>query len=307
MAAHRLPSKTLEFLADFSLSLVAVIWGSTFIVVKQAVEVVPVFSFLFLRFLLAGLLLVLPLAPRLKRMNRHVLRDGLVLGTLLFLAFATQTLGLARTPATTTAFITSLYVVFVPILASLILKKRTRREAVIGVILSTVGLALITLQGKFTLSSGELLVLLCAFLYGIHIILIDRYSRRNDFALLTLVQVSVVAILSLASSLLVEPRTIPERLDPRLISALVVTSVFATVLAFGIQTGMQKYTTPTKAAILFTLEPVSAAFFSYWLGGELLRPRQYLGALLILLAVIVSETGSYRQPEGTGKSAPDVR
>jgi drug/metabolite transporter (DMT)-like permease len=86
-----------------------------------------------------------------------------------------------------------------------------------------------------------------------------------------------------------------------------VTSVFATVLAFGIQTGMQKYTTPTKAAILFTLEPVSAAFFSYWLGGELLRPRQYLGALLILLAVIVSETGSYRQPEGTGKSAPDVR
>jgi drug/metabolite transporter (DMT)-like permease len=290
-----LPSKSLEFLADFSLLSVAVIWGSTFIVVKQAVEQVPVFSFLFMRFLLAGLLLGLVLVPRLKRLNRQVLRDGLVLGTFLFLGFATQTLGLTRTPATTTAFITSLYVVFVPVLSSLILKKKTRLEAVAGVVLSTVGLALITLRGKLTLSRGEFLVLLCAFIYGIHIILIDRYSRRSDPALLTLVQVSVVAIFSLACSLLADPQTVPERFEPRLIAALVVTGVFATVIAFGIQTGMQKYTTPTKAAILFTLEPVSAAFFSYFLGGELLRTRQYVGAGLILLAVVVTETGSWRQ------------
>jgi len=286
-------TKPTEFLADLSLLFVAIIWGSTFIIVKQSVESTPVISFLFMRFTLAGVLLVLISAPKLKDIDKRVLADGLLLGIALFLAYAFQTFGLTVTSASITAFITGLFVVFVPILSSLFLKKLPRQEAMVGVVLATIGLALITLQDTFLLSLGEFLVLLCAFFVAIHIILTDKFSRRNDYTLLTLVQVNVVALFSLIFSVLFDPRVIPQQFNQQLIFSLIITSVFATVVAFVIQMGMQKHTTPTKTAIIFIMEPVSAAFFSYWLGGELLTTKQYAGTFLILLAMVFTEAGTY--------------
>ncbi len=286
-------TKPTEFFADLSLLFIAIIWGSTFIIVKQSVESTPVISFLFMRFTLAGVLLVLISAPKLKDIDKRVLADGLLLGIALFLAYAFQTFGLTVTSASITAFITGLFVVFVPILSSLFLKKLPRQEAMVGVVLATIGLALITLQDTFLLSLGEFLVLLCAFFVAIHIILTDKFSRRNDYTLLTLVQVNVVALFSLIFSVLFDPRIIPQQFSQQLIFSLIITSVFATVVAFVIQMGMQKHTTPTKTAIIFIMEPVSAAFFSYWLGGELLTTKQYAGTFLILLAMVFTEGGTY--------------
>lgn len=286
-------TKPTEFFADLSLLFVAIIWGSTFIIVKQSVESTPVSSFLFMRFTLAGVLLVLISAPKLKDIDKRVLADGLLLGIALFLAYAFQTFGLTVTSASITAFITGLFVVFVPILSSLFLKKLPRQEAMVGVVLATIGLALITLQDTFLLSLGEFLVLLCAFFVAIHIILTDKFSRRNDYTLLTLVQVNVVALFSLIFSVLFDPRVIPQQFSQQLIFSLIITSVFATVVAFVIQMGMQKHTTPTKTAIIFIMEPVSAAFFSYWVGGELLTSKQYIGTFLILLAMVFTEAGAY--------------
>lgn len=286
-------TKPTEFLADLSLLFVAIIWGSTFIIVKQSLVSTPVFSFLFMRFTLAGMLLVLISAPKLKAIDKRVLADGLMLGIALLLAYAFQTFGLTVTSASITAFITGLFVVFVPILSSLFLKKLPRQEAMVGVVLATIGLALITLQDTFLLSFGEFLVVLCAFFVAIHIILTDRFSRRNDFTLLTLVQVNVVALFSLIFSVLFDPRVIPQQFNQQLIFSLIITSVFATVVAFGIQMGMQKHTTPTKTAIIFTMEPVSSVFFSYWLGEELLTTKQYAGTFLILLAMVFTEAGTY--------------
>ncbi len=286
-------TKPTEFFADLSLLFVAIIWGSTFIIVKQSLVSTPVFSFLFMRFTLAGVLLVLISAPKLKAIDKRVLTDGLLLGIALFLAYAFQTFGLTVTSASITAFITGLFVVFVPILSSLFLKKLPRQEAMVGVVLATIGLALITLQDTFLLSLGEFLVLLCAFFVAIHIILTDKFSRRNDYTLLTLVQVNVVALFSLIFSVLFDPRIIPQQFSQQLIFSLIITSVFATVVAFVIQMGMQKHTTPTKTAIIFIMEPVSAAFFSYWLGGELLTTKQYAGTFLILLAMVFTEAGTY--------------
>ena len=285
--------RPIEFLADFSLAVVALIWGSTFIVVKQSIEQTPVFSFLFMRFLLAFVLLLLVSLPKLKALDRRHLKDGSILGTLLFLAYASQTFGLGTTTATATAFITSLYVVLVPILSALYLRKIPGTEAVIAVVLSTAGLALVTLKGRLSLSFGELLILGCALLYAVHIILTDKYSRRNDFRLLTMIQIGVVAMLSLVFSALKDPRTVPQHFDRQLIVSLILTGVFATVVAIGVQTGMQKFTTPTKAAIIYTLEPVSAIFFGYWLGKEILSAQQYVGTFLILLAMFVLEIGTY--------------
>jgi drug/metabolite transporter (DMT)-like permease len=286
-------TKPTEFFADLSLLFIAIIWGSTFIIVKQSVESTPVISFLFMRFTLAGVLLVLISAPKLKDIDKRVLADGFLLGIALFLAYAFQTFGLTVTLASITAFITGLYVVFVPILSSLFLKKLPRQEAMVGVVLATIGLALITLQDTFLLSLGEFLVLLCAFFVAIHIILTDKFSRRNDSTLLTLVQVNVVALFSLIFSVLFDPRIIPQQFSQQLIFSLIITSIFATVVAFVIQMGMQKHTTPTKTAIIFIMEPVSAAFFSYWLGGELLTTKQYAGTFLILLAMVFTEGGTY--------------
>jgi len=286
-------NKPTEFLADLSLLFVAIIWGSTFIIVKQSVENTPVFSFLFMRFALAGILLILINAPKLKAIDKRVLTDGAMLGMALFLAYSFQTFALTVTSASITAFITGLFVVFVPVLSSVFLRKLPRQEAMIGVVFATIGLALITLQGKFHVSFGEFLALVCAFFIAIHIILTDKLSRRNDFGLLTLVQINIVALFSLIFSFFLDPRVIPIQFNNQLIFSLIINSIFATFVAFVIQTSMQKYTTPTKAAIIFIMEPVSSAFFSYWIGGELLTAKQYVGTSFILLAMVFTEAGTY--------------
>jgi len=285
--------KPAEFFADLSLLFVAIIWGSTFIIVKQSVEYIPVFSFLFMRFALAGMLLIFINAPKLKAIDKGVLTDGMMLGIALFLAYAFQTFALTVTSASITAFITGLFVVFVPVLSSIFLKKLPRQEAMIGVVFATIGLAFITLQGKFFVSFGEFLAFVCAFFIAIHIILTDKLSRRNDFGLLTMVQVNMVALFSLIFSLFLDPCVIPRHFNNQLIFSLIINSVFATVVAFVIQTSMQKHTTPTKAAIIFIMEPVSSAFFSYWIGGELLTAKQYVGTSFILLAMVFTEAGTY--------------
>ena len=286
-------NKPTEFLADLSLLFVAIIWGSTFIIVKQSVENIPVFSFLFMRFALAGMLLILINAPKLKAIDKGVLADGVMLGIALFLAYAFQTFALTATSASITAFITGLFVIFVPVLSSVFLRKLPRQEAMIGVVFATIGLAVITLQGKFLVSFGEFLALVCAFFIAIHIILTDKLSRRNDFGLLTMVQVNMVALFSLIFSLFLDPRIIPVQFNNQLIFSLIINGIFATAVAFVIQTGMQKHTTPTKAAIIFIMEPVSSTFFSYWIGGELLTAKQYVGTSLILLAMVFTEAGTY--------------
>jgi drug/metabolite transporter (DMT)-like permease len=285
--------KPTEFLADLSLLFVAIIWGSTFIIVKQSVENIPVFSFLFMRFALAGMLLILINTPKLKAIDKGVLADGVMLGMALFLAYAFQTFALTATSASITAFITGLFVVFVPVLSSVFLRKLPRQEAMIGVVFATIGLAFITLEGKFLVSFGEFLAFVCAFFIAIHIILTDKLSRRNDYGLLTLVQVNVVALFSLIFSFFLDPRVIPIQFNNQLIFSLIINSVFATFVAFVIQTSMQKYTTPTKAAIIFIMEPVSSAFFSYWIGGELLTAKQYVGTSFILFAMVFTEAGTY--------------
>lgn len=285
--------KPTEFLADLSLLFVAIIWGSTFIIVKQSVENIPVFSFLFMRFALAGMLLILINVPKLKAIDKGVLADGVMLGIALFLAYAFQTFALTAASASITAFITGLFVVFVPILSSVFLRKLPRQEAMIGVVFATIGLGFITLQGRFIVSFGEFLALVCAFFIAIHIILTDKLSRRNDFCLLTMVQVNIVGLFSLIFSFFLDPSVIPIQFNDQLIFSLIINSVFATFVAFVIQMSMQKYTTPTKAAIIFIMEPVSSAFFSYWIGGELLTAKQYVGTSFILLAMVFTEAGTY--------------
>ena len=286
-------SKFREYGADASLLFISIIWGSTFIITKQALENVPVFSFLSLRFAAASVLLVIICFPRIKHITFQTIQDGTVLGAVLFLTYAFQTVGLKYTQATVAAFITGLYVIIVPVFSLLILKKSPRPFALIGVLLAFAGLVLVTLNGRIVLSRGEVLVLVNALFASFHIIFIDFYSRRNDIYLLTAIQIFVVFICSILSSVLFEKDGFSYSYSDQLVFAVFLTGILATVVAFLIQTGLQKYTTPTKAAIIYTMEPVSSAFFSYFIGAELLTLRQYIGAMIIVFAVLFVELESY--------------
>ena len=204
------------------------------------------------------------------------------------------------TPASVTAFITGLYVIFVPLLWSLIRRALPSWNVALGILLALAGLALVTLREAISLTSGEFLVLICAIFCAVHIILTDTFSKRNDAAILTMVQVSIVSLESLAFSLYCDPGVIPDAFPSPVILALIVTSIFATVVAFGVQTAVQKFTSPNHTAIIFTMEPVAAAIFSALMGESPLNLRQYLGGGLIIAAMILTKSG------GTNLDDPEI-
>lgn len=282
-----------RWLADASLLLVTLIWGTTFVVVKEALTAVTPAAFLALRFLLATVALCLVAGPRLRRLSRADLRGGLLLGLFLFAGFFFQTTGLQTTSASAAAFITGLSVVIVPGLAWLTLGQRPSRAVWVGVILATVGLALLTLRETPLPQAGDLLVLLCALAFAGHIVATGALAPHSPPLALTTVQVATVALLSLP---LAGP-SLTLALPGEVWAAVAFTGLGATALVFAVQTWAQRYTSPTHAALIFTLEPVFAALFAALVAGERLTPPALVGAALMLAGMLVAELG--RGPETT--------
>ncbi|BAI81268.1 drug/metabolite transporter [Deferribacter desulfuricans SSM1] len=285
--------KLREYIADISLIFISLIWGSTFVIIKEAIEDVNVFSFLTIRFGLATIIMLFFVFKRVDKL-RDSFVPGLFLGLTLFAVFAFQTIGLKYTLASIAGFLTGLYVIFVPILSVIFLKQVPRITSIIGVIFALSGLYMISFYGEVAeFNIGIVFLILNAFFIAIHIILIDIYSKKYDVVILTFIQFLVIFVLSFLFSLLFKENLFDITFNGELIFAFILTGVFATVVAFFIQILMQKYTTPTKAALIFTFEPVSAAFFGYLIGAEILAFKQYIGSFLILLSIIISEVGPF--------------
>ncbi len=281
------PSRRTQFAADAALLLVALVWGSTFVMVKRAVAAYPVFPFLAIRFGIGGLALaVLCLAVR-ARVTWHTVKNGAILGLLLFGGYALQTVGLQWTSASKAGFITGLSVVMVPILAALLVRTTPSRAAMIGVVLAAAGLGLLTLQNSTAINIGDLVVLGCAVCFALHVVGISAFARASHPIALAMVQISVVAVLSALAGL-VRPATWPTpTFDTWMAAAF--TGILATAAAIGIQTAAQRYTTPTHAALILTAEPIFAAVFGVLLAGEALSPRATAGGLIILQGMLASE------------------
>jgi len=287
-----------QILADLGLLLVTAIWGATFVMVQQAVDSFPVFGFLTIRFGLALLSLVPFTVVRLIRrrngtagvrasINSHEVRAGVIIGLALFAGYAFQTYGLRLTTPAKAGFITGLSVVMVPLFSAILLHRPPERSATFGILLATGGLALMSLQGDLSVMLGDLIVLACAVSFALHIIAVGSYSPRMDSLNLVTVQIGTVAILSLFASLILE-RPWPA-VQPITIQAAAFTGVVATALAFGIQTVAQRFTTPTHTALIFSMEPVWAGLFSFWLIGEVLGSRALVGGALILAGMLAAE------------------
>jgi len=279
--------KKRQFLADGLLLLVALVWGGTFIMVQDAVAGYPVLAFLALRFGLAALAL-LPFGwRRLRSLGWRGVGSGALLGLLLFSGYGFQTFGLRHTTSSKVGLITGLSVVLVPLLTALILRRRPRLPAIMGVALAACGLVLLTFEGRLDLQTGDALAAVCALCFALHIVSVAAFAPKSDPIALTLVQVLTVSLLSLAASLLTEgPLTLP---NGQAWFAAAFTGILATAAAFLAQTALQRLTTPTHTALIFTAEPVFAAIFGVILAGEAFLPLGIVGGVLIILGMLLSE------------------
>jgi len=270
--------------ATLALVAVTAVWGVTFVQVKDAVALYPLFAFLAVRFAIASATLAVPGARRVRGLGRDGAVAASFAGLLLGAGYALQTAGLQRTTVSSTGFITGMYVVLTPLLALAIFRIRVGPAAWCGVALATVGLALLSgVHGGSVV--GDLLVLGGAAVYSLQIVLMERFAPRYDAVGFTLVEMlAAFAGLTIVA--------IPQFEVPHgwtVWGALIVTGVFASALAFLAQTWAQKRTSATRTALLFTLEPVWAAFFGFTLAGDRLGATGWLGCLVIMAGILLAE------------------
>src|ERR1700681_4560293 len=280
--------------ADVALAFCSLLWGATFVVVRGALEHVSVFLFLAVRFSLAAVLLAIFQPSGLRNLKKQELFAGAALGLFMFGGYAFQTAGLQYTTPAKSGFVTGSSVVMVPLLLALFWRRRLAPWAYGGAFAAVVGLYFLTVpaEGLSHLNRGDLLTFGAAGLYAIHIILVGEYTRRHSVAALSVLQVAACAALAwvAAGSLGAWGWQAP-RVAWRweLYVGTAICAVLATAVAFSIQLWAQQYTTPSHAAILFTLEPVFAVITSYLVLGERLGLRSLAGAALVLAGILGAE------------------
>jgi drug/metabolite transporter (DMT)-like permease len=278
--------------AEAALVANTAVWGATFVLVKGALADISPLLFLAFRFSLAtvALLLFFHRALARQRFRFPEIRAGALVGAFLFAGFALQTFGLRLTTAPKSAFLTGATSVMVPLLARLVYRSRPQRSEILGVLVATVGMGLMTLESPVAfrgINRGDLLTLGCAVAFAAQIVTQGHFSERISFELLSVVQVAAAGLLAGSLFWWAEP--------PRLIWhaavvwAVVVTGLLATAVAFTVQAWAQQFTTATRTALIYMLEPVFAWLTSFLLVGEGLSTRAAVGAALILGGIVLVE------------------
>lgn len=278
-----------QLVPGLALLAAAAVWGITFPIVKEALDDIAVFEFLAIRFAIATLVLS-ALRPRsAKKIFRSSVRAGLLAGMFLALGHAFQTLGLERTLSTNAGFITGLYVVFTPLLAAVVLRRRPRVVVLGGVVLTAIGLALMSLRfdaGGLSFNTGDLLVLICAVMYAGQIVTLARYAVVSDPFTLTIQQLGVTAIFF---ALAMPTQEISAPKSGAVWLAVLMTALGSSVFGISVQTWAQRRISPTRAAVIFSMEAPFAALAAFVLAGERLPSQAWLGAALILTGMLIVE------------------
>ncbi|HEU0121001.1 MAG TPA: DMT family transporter [Bryobacteraceae bacterium] len=275
--------------AVLALAFVSLIWGATFVLVKRALADVTPALYLALRFSLAATVLLLVFYGRMRRgISRRDLLAGFGTGTFLMLGYILQTAGLQTTTPSKSAFLTGLYIVLVPFVNSLVYRNRPRFLEMAGVIIAGLGMGLLSMQGEsLSIARGDLLTIGCAVAFAVHIVLLGHWAPRVGFASLSVLQIASAAVVAGLAAPVVETPAI--RWSTAVLGAILIGGVFATALAFVLQTWAQQRMTATRAAVIFSLEPVFAWIFSWLWEGEILTARAAIGAALILAGILLVE------------------
>jgi drug/metabolite transporter (DMT)-like permease len=283
--------------ADLSLLFVTFVWGTTFVLVQNAISSLEPFSFNGVRFLIAALLLILWLIiferKQLVHLNKKLILSGVFIGFWLFLGYATQTIGLLYTTSSKAGFITGLNVVFVPLISMILLKQTLSRNAIFGVIIATIGLFLLTATDISSLNIGDGFVFICSIAFALQIIFTGKFCSQYPALILTVIQISTVSILSIFSSFIFEDwgKMFQAKIifSKEVFIAILITAVFATAIAFLLQTNFQKFISTTRVALIFAMEPVFAAITGYFWAHDRLSISALFGCMLIFAGMIFAE------------------
>jgi drug/metabolite transporter (DMT)-like permease len=296
--------------AALALVVVTAIWGSTFALSKDLITRISVTDYLGLRFLTAAAAVALARPRLLLRIDTRVGAMGAGLGVCYFLGQALQFFGLQHTAATVSAFVVSMYVVFTPLLGALLLRSRPSRVTVVATVLATLGVGAMSLRG-WTLGGGELLTLVAAGMYAVHILALGRWSTPRTAYPLTFVQLLTMGVCFLVWASF-DGLHGPERGD---LLTFLYLALVAGAVAMLVQTWAQAHLSSAQVAVLMVLEPVWAAFFGFALWQEALGVRTLLGGALVLVAMLLvvsrpsgARAGSIGAAEAAGLGAilPDA-
>lgn len=273
--------------AALALIAVAIAWGAAFVLMEPAIERQPIFNFLAFRFTIAVAVMVAVRPSVLRKFNKTLLLQGGLLGLALGGGYVTQTIGLLYSTAAITGFFTGLYVVLTPVLAWILLRTKVSSKALVGVVLATLGLAILS-SGAIEFGWGEVALLACALLFALHIVGLGVWSSNHDSYALTIVQLTVCGILSWAGAFVWEGgvQTPP---DGEVWFAIVFCAVLATALAFFVQTWAQGFLDPSRVAIILTTEVIWAAAIAYAVGQEEPTFLSLLGGGIMLIAMFIVE------------------
>lgn len=280
-------------LATLTLVLVTATWGSTFFLIKDLLDRVPVLDFLAVRFAIASVALVVVFPRALGRLSRRSARTAVVLGLLYGVAQILQTTGLAHTAASVSGFITGMYVVATPLFAAVLLRHRITAMTWGAVGLAMLGLGVLTLSG-LSVGYGEALTFVSAMLYALHIVGLGAWSNAREamgMAIVQLVAITLVCFVATVPDGIVLPTAGRDWLS------VVYMAVVSGALSMAGQTWAQAHLAPTRTAIIMTMEPVFAAFFAVLLGGESITVRMLIGGALVLTAMLAVEIAPRRKLE----------
>jgi drug/metabolite transporter (DMT)-like permease len=271
--------------AVLSLIFVAIVWGAGFVLMKDAIDDQPVFDFLATRFTLATIVMIAIRPQVLSAINKRTFFRGSILGVMLGLAYITQTIGLDLTTAAITGFLTGLYVVFTPLLFWFVFKKKVEKKVIVGTTLALTALLFISFNG-ISIDPGQIWLIACALLFAGHIIGLSFWSNAKDIYPLTVIQLAAGSVVCWLGAL-------PDGYQPPpntfVWGTVVFTAVFATAMAFLIQTWAQSIMDPSRVAIILTGEIVFAAVIAVAVGQEVLAARTIIGGVLIVVAMLIVE------------------
>jgi len=288
-------NKKIKIKAEVILLGVVIIWGYTFPVIKNVLNIIPPFTFLTYRFFLAFSLIYLIFRNRLKRINSLTIKNGFLIGLFLFLGYFGQTVGTQFTTATKTAFITGISVVIVPIISYFWTREKIYRNSAIGVLLAMIGLWLMNTNGTiYHINLGDSLVFLGAIGFALYIVAVDIYTKKLDYVQLVFIQLITVSLMSFLMAIIYEKEALTFSYNSYVWWAVILNGVFATALAIYLQNRFQKYSNPTKIAIIFSAEPVFGALFSYLILGETIGIFGFMGGVAIFSGMFVAQI---EQPE----------
>ena len=274
--------------AKLALVMATVIWGSSFIIMKNAVDQIPTPYLLGIRFSVAAVLLAIIFARRLKQINIEYIRQSAVIGLCLYLAYFVQTLGLARTTPGKNAFLTAVYCVIVPFLYWVADRKRPGKSNVIAAFICVAGIGLVSLNGGFSMGAGDALTLLGGFFYAAHIVVVAKFGKDKDMFVITTLQFAYCAIYAGITSLVLRPQA-EVAVSQSLWVELAYLAVACTAIALLLQNIGQKYTHPSSASLILSLESVFGVVFSVLFYDEKLSIRIVAGFALIFAAIVISE------------------